>query len=149
MSDRADAAPFSQLILLLPSISNSAAHWAEMWLNFHPGKCFPYELCVWISSEKPCLCQAGWWLSAGTGSWGCPWPCLFLYPFQFILSSIPRTEPPTEFRVRAVEIFLNTAGQKTQKNPTNPTHRSVFTLHLMSGASQSVRDLETVSQPGN
>lgn len=36
VSDRADTAPFSQLMLLLPSISISAADWAEMGLNFLP-----------------------------------------------------------------------------------------------------------------
>lgn len=97
-SDRADAAPFSQLMLLLPSISISAADWADMWLNFLPGARVLSLRAVFVNILwEIWLCKADWWLSAGRGSWGCPWPLLFLYPFQFIIPSIPRTEPPTEF----------------------------------------------------
>lgn len=145
MSDRADAAPFSQLILLLPSISISAAHWAEMWLNFLPGKCFPCELCV---CEYP-LRNSGSARLAGVsllaeGPEAASDPAYFCTFFNLLYPAFPGLSLQQSFKLRVVEIFLNTAGQNKIKK-----HRWVLTLNLMSGASRSTRDLETVSQPGN
>lgn len=52
MSDRAGAAPFSQLMLLLPSISVSAADWAEVWPNFLPG--------AWVLSLRAACVNILW-----------------------------------------------------------------------------------------
>lgn len=71
-------------------------------------------------------------------------PAYFFTLFNLLYPAFPELSLQQSFKLRVVEIFLNTAGQNKIKK-----HRWVLTLNLMSGASRSTRDLETVSQPGN
>ena len=55
MSDRVDAAPFSQLMLLLPGVSISTADWADMLPNFLPG--------TWLLSIWALPCPQSLWMN--------------------------------------------------------------------------------------
>lgn len=108
MSDRADTAPFSQLMLLLPSISISAADWADMCLNF-------LTSCV---CEYPLRNSGSAWLAGGSllAEGPEPAPDLFYFCtlFNFLYPAFPGLSFQTSFKLRVVEIFLNTAGQKAK-----------------------------------
>ena len=82
-SDRADAAPSSQLMLLLPSVSISAADWADMLLNFLPGTRVLSLWALWMNIGSARLASS----CLLTGSWGCP-----LTPVISALFSISYTQ---------------------------------------------------------
>lgn len=115
MSDRADTALSSQLILLVPSTSISAADWAEMWLNFLPSA-FPTS-CV---CENPLRNSGSARLAGGSllaeGPEAAPAPFYFCSLFSLIFPAFPGLSLQQSFKLRVVLRFLNTAGkrQKTQ-----------------------------------
>lgn len=99
-----------------------------------------FHLCSWLSRYAPefasrylsaflmmsvnqhtlrnWLCWAGQQLSTDWVLKLSADPCLFLHSFQFLIPSLPRTEPPTEIKHKIVKRLLNTAGQKTKSKST-------------------------------
>lgn len=79
MSDRADADPFSQLMLLLPNVSISAADWATKFPSWYPSAFHMSSAVSSVSVNEHTLrnIHTAW-------SWGCPLiPAYFCTFFDF------------------------------------------------------------------
>lgn len=119
-----------------------------------------FHLCSWLSRDvtefpsqcpgaflRSCVCEyplrnsGSAWLAGGSllaeGPEPAHDPFYICTLFNLLYPAFPGLSFQQTFKLRAVERFLNTKDK---------THRSVLTLHLMSRASQSMRDLVCLSQ---
>lgn len=122
-----------------------------------------FHLCSWLSrdgTEFPSQCPSAFLTSSvcecplrnpgsaclaggsllAEGPEPAPHPFYICTLLNLLYPASPGLRFQQSFKLRVLERFLNTKDK---------AHRSVLTLHLMSRASQSMRELETVSQPGN